>query len=97
MLHISHRDDDSNEEVGEDEVAEEDEHNGEELASSVSLGGQAVLEVCPAISLCGWWVPVFHACMCMYVYVCVCMYVYVGDCCMHVCVRVHVHVRTCVL
>ena len=88
MLYLSHRDDDSNEEVGEDEVAEEDEHNGEELASSVSLGGQAVLEVCPAISLCGWWVPVFHVCMCMYVYV--------GDCCMHVCVCVCMYMCVCV-
>ena len=57
-----HSDDDSNEEVGEDEVAEEDEHNGKELAAHVALGGQAVLEVCPAVSLRGW---VVGLCVCV--------------------------------
>ena len=51
MALITHHNDNSNEEVSEDEVADEDEGDGEDLTTSVAVGGELSLQVCPAISL----------------------------------------------
>ena len=50
ILYIYHNDD-PNEEVGEDEVAQEEEGNDEELTALESARGQLPLQVSPAVRL----------------------------------------------
>ena len=47
----SHHNDDTDEQVGEDEVAEEEEGDGEELATLEPVQGELVLEISPPICL----------------------------------------------
>ena len=50
----SHHDDDTDEQVGEDEVAEEEEGDGEELTTLEPVQGELVLKISPPIRLQVW-------------------------------------------
>ena len=50
----SHHNDDTDEQVGEDEVAEEEEGDGEELTTLEPAQGELVLEISPPIRLQVW-------------------------------------------
>ena len=70
-------DDNSNEEISEDEVSDEEEGNGKELTSTVAMCQELLLEISPAISLYTMIVTIMQLIMCV---CCVCVCTCVSMC-----------------